>query len=141
MDAIRTQRLDAAKTDHQIAQEVIAALQSGKSAFLEAYARSKLQSPVPADNARGMMVLGFGLQTPFADEILSRTASEEGLLGKALKAAKYAYERNVWAKDWYDEMTEATSPEEFWRASVLFLKIVDSRCDMWDRSELPPTAS
>jgi hypothetical protein len=137
MDAIRTARLDAAKTDHDIAQEVIAALRSDKSVFLEAYAQSKLQSPVPADNARGMMVMGFGPETPFATEVLSRPTAPEGLLGKAQRAAQYAYERNVWAKFWYEEMAAATSPEQFWRASVLFLKIVDSRCDMWGRATLP----
>jgi hypothetical protein len=34
---------------------------------------------------------------------------------------------------WYRNMTEATTPEEFWRCSVLFAKIVDGRFDLRER--------
>lgn len=133
-DALRGNRLDAANTDYHLAQEVVAALRAGRADFLERYARQKLQSEVPADNARGMMVLGLGLRSEFANEVLARPTASEGLLGKAQRAAQYAYERNIWAEAWFADMLAAEAAEEFWAKSVLFLKIVDGRVDVWGRT-------
>ena len=58
-----------------------------------------------------------------------------GFLGTACKAARYAYERNVWAEHWYGKMREAATPEEFWHCSVLFAKVVDGRFDVWGSSD------
>ena len=140
LDALRRRRLDQASSDHEIAQEVVAALMAGKPEFLEDYARAKLQSPIPADNARGIMVLGFGQPSPYADEILSGSAASEGLLGNAHRAARYAYERNIWARTWFDRMLCAETAEDFWANSVLLLKIVDGRFDLWVW-EAPPLES
>lgn len=134
LEALRHNRLDVANTDHDLAQEVVAALRAGRGDFLDLYARQKLQSEVPADHARGMMVLGFGVRSEFADEVLARPTASEGLLGKAQRAAEYAYERNVWAEAWFADMLAAETAEEFWAKSVLFLKIVDGRFDVWNRT-------
>lgn len=131
-EALRGNRLDSANTDHDLAQEVLAALMADRADFLESYAQSKLQSEVPADNARGMMVLGFGLRSELADEVLARPTASEGLLGQAQRAAQYAYERNVWTEVWFADMLAAGTASEFWAKSVLFLKIVDGRFDVWN---------
>ena len=47
------------------------------------------------------------------------------------RARKYSYERNVWARHWYLQMCNADRPEESWRFSILFLKVVDGRYDYW----------
>lgn len=130
-EVLRGNRLDSANTDQDLAQEVLAALMADRADFLESYARPKLQSEVPADNARGMMVLGFGLRSELADEVLARRTASEGLLGQAQRAARYAYERNVWAAKWYADMLAAETATEFWAKSVLFLKVVDGRFDVW----------
>ena len=43
----------------------------------------------------------------------------------------YAYERNSWSKQWFKQMCETQSAEEFCRYSVFFTKIVDGRFEVW----------
>lgn len=109
--------------------------------FLERYVRAKLQSPVPADNARALMVLGYGLESAFADKELNRPIVPESLVGKAREAALYAYERNRWARHWYEKMAVADSAEEFWRYSILLTKIVDARFHLWEGDVSRPGAA
>ena len=40
-----------------------------------------------------------------------------------------AYVRYAWSEHWLSQMREARNPEDFWRYSVLFSKIVDGRSD------------
>ncbi|MGX5637591.1 hypothetical protein ACWKV8_14550 [Brevundimonas diminuta ATCC 11568] len=140
MDALRTARLDDAVSDEGLAKEVLAALVSDQMAFLDRYARVKLQSPVPADQARALMVLGFGLESPLATQELSRPTINEGLISKAREAAFYAYERNRWARIWFEKMAAADDPADYWRYSVLFNKIVDGRFELWE-PEAPRTGA
>lgn len=140
LDQLRTARLDQVASDHDISQEVMAALMAGRADFLEQYARTKLQSPVPADNARALMVLGYGLESALAEQQLCLPVEPESLVGMARKAALYAYERNQWARHWYERMAATDSAEEFWRYSVLLTKIVDARFRLWE-DDVPRTGS
>jgi len=124
-------RLDTAPSDADLATEVLAALQAGKSAEVETYIEIKLAESMPASNARAVMVSGFSDEGEHARNVLAKFANAKGLIGRAYEAAKYAYERNVWAKYWYRKMRAADSNEEFWRYSVLFTKTVDERYSMW----------
>jgi hypothetical protein len=130
-DALRAGRLDAAASDHELSIEVLAALLCDKSGFIERYARQKLARPEPAAIARGLMVLGFGEPSEFASGTIAQYEAFEGFLGNAAEKARYAYEREVWSRHWYRLMTEANSPTEFWRWSVLLRKIVDGRFMVW----------
>lgn len=129
---LRKRRLDESASDHDLAQEVLAACFCKKGAFVERYARELLKAQEPAAIARGLMILGFGDASPQAEKHIRAHADAKGLLGKAARAAQYAYERNKWAKHWFRRMCEANSAFEFWRWSNLFLKIVDGRFDLWD---------
>jgi hypothetical protein len=51
----------------------------------------------------------------------------KGLLGDAVKACRFAMDRHRWAKHWLQKMQAAQCAEDFWLASVLFLKVVDGR--------------
>jgi len=126
LDELRAQRLDRAANDHQLAQEVLAALMAGEAAFLEQYARKNLERPEPAANARALMVIGFGMESTTSEALLDRYADAKGLIGNAAKAARFAYDRNRWARHWFEKMCATNSPEEFWAFSILFLKIVDA---------------
>lgn len=77
------------------------------------------------------MVAGFSDSNSHAFEVLQRFANDKGFIGAACKAARFAYERNVWARDWYEWMRMAKSNEEFWRSSILLEKIVDGRYVLW----------
>lgn len=131
MNELRFRRLNEATTDHELAQEVIAALLSEKSHLVEAYAKSKLEEPEPASKARALMVLGFAGEADYSASTISDHLYTKGLIGEAAKASQYAYERNIWSKFWFSKMCNSESGEEFWRYSTLFLKIVDARFAVW----------
>jgi hypothetical protein len=134
LDELRAQRLDRAPNDYQLAQEVLAALMAGKPDFLDQYARRNLDSPEPAANARALMVIGFGTESPASEASLNKHANANGLIGKAAKAARFAYDRNRWARHWFEKMCATDSAEEFWALTALFLKIVDARFSLWSES-------
>ncbi|MBB4209917.1 hypothetical protein [Roseinatronobacter bogoriensis] len=131
LDDLRTQRLDCAANDHLLAQEVLAALMAGKDEFLKRYVRKNLESLQPADNARALIVVGFGLESPVSEELLNKYKDASGLTGRAVKSARFAYDRNRWARHWFEKMCATDSGEEFWAYSALFLKIVDARVGLW----------
>ncbi|WP_146010333.1 hypothetical protein [Acidimangrovimonas sediminis] len=131
LDRLRSERLSAAETDHRLAQEVMAALYGGKEAFLERYVQNSLKSPVPTVVARALMVLGFGLQSPKAEELLADYKNAKGFVGAAAKSAQFAYDRNRWAQHWFEGLCNTDSAEEFWRFSVLLEKVVDARFAIW----------
>ncbi len=131
LDDLRFALLDRAHTDHDLSLEVLAALLNDQQELLVAYVEAKLDKQEPSEVARGVMVAGFSDQSEFNDEVLASYGGEAGLIGDALKAAKYAYERNVWARHWFEMMCQTDDREDFWRHSVLFSKIVDGRFDAW----------
>lgn len=133
-DELRAARLDRASSDHEIATEVLAALHCGKPQYLERYVRERLARPEPVMIARALMVLGLGEPSTFADDKIAEHEKISGFLGEVASDARYAYERNVWARDWYQIMTSANSAEEFWRGSVLLRKIADGRFALWRQS-------
>jgi hypothetical protein len=131
LDDTRALRLENAKNDHELAQEVLAAIKGGKQHFLDGYVAEGLKSLQPALIARALMILGFGLSSEETERVLVRYLDIRGFAGKAARAAKYANDRNKWAHHWYSEMAKTKSKIDFWRYSVLFLKIVDGRFDVW----------
>ncbi len=140
LNTLRILRLDDALDDYQISQEVLAAHLNGKIDLVQNYIERKLDMEEPLEKARALMVAGFSDRSEFSDDVLDRYRNVEGFVGEACNAARYAYERNTWARHWYGEMCRAKDRIEFWRFSVLFLKIVDGRYDLWaseyvDRNE------
>jgi len=131
LDEQRGIRLNQAETDHDLSLEVLAGLINGQQEFLMQYINEKLMSDEPAEIARGIMVAGFSDVSEFNSEVLSRYENSAGLIGLAYKAAKYAYERNCWARHWFEQMSEAVEPSDFWCSSVLFNKIIDGRFVVW----------
>ncbi|MCW1920866.1 hypothetical protein NX862_19080 [Rhodobacter sp. KR11] len=134
LDNLRMRRLDDAVNDHQIAQEVLAALLAGKAGLIESYVRKRLAGPEPAVIARALTVVGFGLQTAASDAILAGFQGLKGMVGSAARSARFAYDRDFWAQHWFEKMWSANSAVEFWVMSTLFLKIVDARFGIWGNS-------
>lgn len=131
MDNLRFQRLDRVGTDHDLSIEVLAALLNNQQQLLIAYIEAKLRKEEPSEIARGIMVAGFSDQSEFNDKILRKYEDSAGLIASAQKAAKYAYERNVWARHWFEMMCQTDENADFWCYAVLFLKIVDGRFSVW----------
>jgi len=124
-------RLNRAETDHDLSQEVLAGLMNERQELIVFYIREKLKCHEPSEIARGLMVVGFSDESEFNTEVISRYENCSGFLSAAQKAAKYAYDRNRWARSWFQEMCTAEEPVEYWRYSMLFLKIVDARFATW----------
>ena len=136
LDNLRFARLDRVGTDHDLSLEVLAALLNGQQQLLTTYIEAKLRKNEPAEVSRGIMAAGFSDQSKFNDEIFKKYEGSAGLIGSAQKAAKYAYERNVWARHWFEMMCQTDENTDFWRYAVLFSKIVDGRFAVW-RSQYP----
>ncbi|CAN7226272.1 P-loop NTPase family protein [Pseudomonas brassicacearum] len=133
-------RLQKARTDSEIAREVIAAHLCGKVEILQTYIDERLATGRPYDTALALMIAGFCDESVHAEVVLSRFDGAKGFIGSAHAAASDWYAKNVWAKTWYAEMLHTQQPRDFWRASVLFMKIVDGRFDIWsDAAGVPST--
>jgi hypothetical protein len=128
---LRFKRLNNSGNNNEIAQEVLAALWSGKQALLREYIETQLDVGQPTNIARALMVAGFSDHNEFNDGILARYKDTPGFIGEAQTAAMYAYERNIWSKHWFALMRGTQKPEDFWRYSVLLTKIIDGRFDTW----------
>lgn len=131
LDDIRFLRLDQARTDQDLATEVLAALLNGKQDTLRRYVERRVAGGEPAHVARGVMVAGFSDLDPFNSDILSRFEGSHGLIGDASRAARYAYDRNRWSRHWFAQLAASDEAEAFWRAKVLLGKIVDGRFGVW----------
>ena len=131
LNRLRWLRLDEASSDAVIAQETLAAHLKNKQDLLDQYVKAKLEMGAPAERARALMVVGFSDQRRRNDDVLEKYRGTPGFIGDVCDAAVGAYDRNSWGRHWYNEMRKATDPVEFWGASVLFLKVVDGRYDLW----------
>ncbi|WP_447989479.1 hypothetical protein [Achromobacter spanius] len=140
MMEICRRRLRAPQSDSDITREVIAAHLSGKVAILRTYIDELLATDRPYEIALALTIAGFCDDSVHAEAVLSRFGGAEGFIGKAHAAASDSYARNVWAKTWYGKMLNAQQQEDFWTASVLFLKIVDGRFDIWSEVSRAPSA-
>ena len=133
IDELRCSRLDRAVTDHELATEVLVAEQAGRHDVLDAYVEAKCSSDTPAVVARGLMVAGFCDDRQEPGRVLADHAGRVGLIGTAHSAAEYAFERNRWARHWYQKMSETEDPVQYWINKCLFAKVVDGRFYLWKR--------
>ena len=133
-----TERIDRAKSDHEIATEVLAALAQRQNATIESYVDALLVKDEPIFIARALTVAGFSDESLFAEQTLAKFVDVKGFVGVAANAAREAYDRNKWSIHWYQQLQSATNESDFWRYAVLLAKIVDGRFDLW-RSSGPTT--
>lgn len=124
-------RLNRAANDHDLALEVLAALNTGCHRVLTDYMDSQLATEEPAMICRAVMVAGLADRNAYSDALLARYEGARGFIGNAHNAAKYAYDRNRWAQHWFKTMRQTESPQEFWCHSILFTKVVDGRFEVW----------
>jgi hypothetical protein len=124
-------RLVTRSDDSKIALEVFAALVNGKSQIVEKTIDDLIATDQPVDTCLALTLAGFCDKSAHAESVLARFDGAQGYIGIARKAASEAYQRNLWARAWYEQMISAKTPLDFWRASVLLAKIVDVRFDIW----------
>jgi hypothetical protein len=139
INALRNRRLDRAINNDEFAREVWAALWQDKSQLLTQYIDVCLNSTWPAAQARGILAAGLMHENPHSSEVLNRFVGIPGLLGHTQRIAHEYYQRHIWAMRWYAIMRSASSPEEFWRAAVLFRVVADSRVEALAQFSDTPT--
>lgn len=120
-------RLDGIDNDHELAKEVLAALEAQREHLLHDYVVDRRKRLEPAHRARATMVAGFSMENDWAIETIDLLKDEHGFLHQAYVASKYAMDRHQWSRHWASQMRSATDPVELWRYSVLLSKIVDGR--------------
>lgn len=135
------ERLRAPHNDCDLAREVIAAHLGGKVALVQDYINELLIIGRPYETALALTITGLCDESAHAEAVLSRFDGSVGFIGTAHAAARKSYAKNTWAKSWYTEMRSAESPDAFWRASVLMMKIVDGRFDIWANIGKAPSAT
>lgn len=114
LDELRTERLNNATNDHDIAIEVLAAETCGKGQFILDYVDSGLKNSHPYIQSRAIMVAGFSNQTETFSKPLESAAQQSGLVGDVAKVAIEAHKRCCWTQHWAKKMIEAQTAEEFW---------------------------
>lgn len=125
--------------DLELFTDVLTANIFEKIKLIERFVNDLIYTKNPVSIARAITICGLGIDSAHSTNILNKYKNTKGLIGKATKAAIYAYERNQWAEHWYQKMDMAKSKEDFWRFSVLFLKVVDARFEVWRFKYTPQT--
>ncbi|VVN98566.1 hypothetical protein [Pseudomonas fluorescens] len=120
-------RLDSIDNDHELAMEVLAAIEAQRENLVREYVVDRRQRLEPAYRARATMVAGLSPDENWAIETISMLKDEHGFLHQAYIAAKYAMDRHQWSRHWASQMRTAADSVELWRYTVLLSKIADGR--------------
>ncbi|RLA48878.1 MAG: hypothetical protein DRR42_16240 [Gammaproteobacteria bacterium] len=124
-------RLLTRRKDREIAFEVVAAYIGGQEAIIEEVIEELLATGQPMHICLALTIAGFTDQNAHVENIIARFEGAHGFIGIARQAASDVYQRNIWARKWYERMLAAKAPLDFWQSSVLLTKIVDARFDVW----------
>jgi len=124
---LKFKRLDQARTGHEIAVEVLAAIRAGKQETLREYVIDRQSRPEPSHVARAVMVAGLSEESGWTLETIESLKGSHGFLSEAYTAAEYAMDRHRWARHWAKLMGEAKTETDLWRYGVLHAANVDGR--------------
>jgi hypothetical protein len=130
LTTLRKKALRQAKSDAELQILVFAAEQAGHTSWLKNWIAYEVATDVPGHIARGLMAEGLRDSDYESSPLLSRDWGP-GFLGEVAKHARFAYERNVWAKTWSSQAFQATNPSDFWRCGELTVGIADIRACHW----------
>ena len=124
---LRAAALEEAMSDADIQMLVFAAEAAGHSTWLQGWIDREAASGMPGRIARALTVEGLRNDT---SQLLTRDWGS-GFLGHVAKRARYAYDRNVWARGWADQIVHASDPVDFWGWGELTTGIADVRAFHW----------
>jgi hypothetical protein len=130
LSTLRKKALTQARTDAELQTLVFAAEQAGHTSWLENWIANEVATDVPGRIARALTVEGLRNSEYESSPLLSRDWGP-GFLGEVAKQARFAHERNIWAKTWANQTLQATNPLDFWRWGELTAGIADVRACHW----------
>ncbi len=139
LNKFRMNYLSLITNDQELFIEILTANIHEKNKLIEGFVNKLICSNKPINIARAITVCGLGVDSSLSTKIITKFNNAKGLIGNATKAAIFAYERNQWAEHWYKKMDRAQTKAEFWKFSVLFLKVVDARFEVWKIKFIPQT--
>jgi hypothetical protein len=119
-------------SDADIEILVFAAEAAGHSIWLQGWIEREAASGMPGRIARALTVGGLRNDT---SPLLTRDWGS-GFLGQVAERARYAYDRNSWARAWADQVVHASDPVDFWRWGELTTGIADIRAFHWFDADL-----
>lgn len=129
-----TEMLESLTTDTQLARFAYLAIRRGHTSWLSGLIRSEIASGGAAREARGWQLLGFAdAAEPFIGlwQELPLPDRHHGWLALVAAASREAFERNRWARHWYERFLSASSPAEAYANFRLMLSCMDQRVRLW----------
>jgi hypothetical protein len=131
--SLRRAAMQSAATDAGLFREALAAGYADKQPELIARAKELAATGHPASVARGLMLAGYADVNHDTMSLFNDDRFQAGFLGQVVAKARYAYERNVWARHWYDKACRADNLDDWWRISELMIRASDGRFVLWYR--------
>ena len=127
--------LEDCQSDEELMKIVICAYQKNSQEWIESYTEEKLVSSAPLDFCYGVTVLGF-LQSDSAYQKLNQLLEEQPDTWRKtlVKISLDRWQRNSWAKYWFNQFLEETDKILAWRSFRLFVKCADRRFYFWKQS-------
>lgn len=125
-------RLESCNSDVELMKMTIAAQQGHACDWLDSYIETKLNSSAPFDFSIAVTILGF-LETDDAFTRLSQLKGEQPNTWKKeiVNISLNRWQRNSWAKQWFDRFMNTNDRVMAWSYFRLFLRCVDSRFWLW----------
>nr|MDJ0681385.1 hypothetical protein [Xenococcaceae cyanobacterium MO_167.B52] len=126
------EKLENCRSDLEIMELIIAIQQGKRTSWLKSYIEEKLDSSAPFDFSRAVCLLGF-LETQYAFDKLTELAKNEPHTWRKKLVDRYIshWQRNSWAKYWFQKFFNELNNIQAWRSFRLFLKAADGRFWSW----------
>jgi hypothetical protein len=126
LESLKIRVFAKALNDSDLQMATVVAEVCGAHEWLDRYVQGLLDLWHPANQARGLTILGFRQPNTASERILSG-AAESGFLGRAKQFAFRNYRRAAWTRHWLECLERANDPIDFWRYGTLAETICDLR--------------
>lgn len=128
---LRARRLRNAYDDAELFVETLSALEAGKMSEVLALAEQLMAADHPGQIARAVTLAGFCDTNERASCIFEENRLKHGFLAHVTESARSSYERNQWAKHWYQRACGTENAIECWRYFALMIRAADGRFVLW----------
>lgn len=118
--------LEKAFTDQDLFEIALLAQWYDKTNWLDSVVSDYLESTCAFDQAKGLCLLGF-MDSPAAGEYLDTWITEkpDSWIRDCAERAKRIYDRNQWARHWFQRFATHSETLQAWAAFRLLLHCVD----------------
>lgn len=136
LDSFRENEFSLSFDDATLEDLVGAAETYGSLTWLNKYMLQLLESSHPGEQAKGLTIAGLRNPNEISVSAFERTWGP-GFLGEVAEISAKNYQRDRWARHWFNCAHTASNPIDFWRFGKLAEGVVDWRFSSWFESGLP----